>query len=239
MKNIAKKLLAAALALIMVFSLAACQGNSEKSVQSTVKSALTAIKKYDTKKINKLIESNTFDALEENLSLLEDGEKLLKVLFTEFEFEIGETVVEKEKEEDGVSATATCDVLIKNRDIQTVASTYLLTTIGGLRNQTIDIADKEYQKSEVAKILEKLNAEDVKKKEYNVQINLEKRKGKWIVVLGGSAESAVFGGASAPIQTILSYIKRANNGTLDFVTPKTTSPEEKTSVHPTTPAVTE
>lgn len=237
MKNTGKRLLVVALAFVMVFSLAACQGNSEKSVQSTVESALTAIKKYNTNKIKKLVDSNTFDAIEENLSLLQDGDKLLEVLFTAFEFEVGETLVTEIEKEDGVTATATCDVVIKNRDIQTVASTYLLTTIGGLRNSTIDITNKEYQKSEVAKIVEKLKAEDANKKEYKVQVNLEKRNGKWIVVLGGSVESAIFGGAAAPIQTILSYIKRANNGTLNFATPETTSPEQKTSEHPTTPTV--
>lgn len=239
MKSMAKKVVAVVLAVGMVFSLAACQGSSEKSVQSTVKSSMKAIKKYNDSKIKKSVDSATFDAIRENLDLLEDGNDLLKVLFTQLEFEVGEAIVDKDPGIEDVSATATCDVVITNRDIQTASSTYLLNTIAALRGETIDLTDKDYQKKEVATIVEKLKSESVATKEWKVQMNLEKRKGKWIIVLAGAAESAVFGGASASIQTILSYIKRANNGQLNFGAVNTTSPEEKTSEHPTTPTVAE
>lgn len=215
MKKLLPAVTALLLALALIFSLASCKKDSTETIANTIDKAMTAFISFDEKTLKKCVESSVMDTLNENLDLIPNGDKIIVALLDGTTYEIGEITIDEDPKgvEKNVSATATAKLTVTSKDLKKKSATYQLKVYAGATKGTIDLTDETYLKEESNRVLKVINSEDVTTTTTSMTLELEKRSGKWVVILSGAPQNAMFGGAGSALNQIISYVARAKNGT--------------------------
>lgn len=218
-----KKKLAAAVAVLLVavmcLSFASCKKDEDKAVRDTITSVMAALPTFDEKVLKKHAESSLVNTLNENLGLIPEGETIVKGLLDGMTYEISteEGAVQIDTDPQGaeknVSATATAKITITSKDLKKEAASYQLKVYAGVVAGTMDLTNKTFLQEQVTKALAVINSETVEKTATPMTLSLEKRSGKWVVLLDGAAQNAAFGNAGSAFNQVVSYVARVNNGT--------------------------
>lgn len=205
------------LVLVMVFAFGSCKKDNEDTIKNTITAAMEAFVSFDKKELKKHVESSVMTTLDKNLKDLPDGDALVKGLLEGMSYQVNSITINEEPEgkEKKVSATASADIVITAKDFRKKAALYQLSVFGNAKLGKIDLTDDAYLKGEVQRLIGVINAKDVATIETPMTLELEKRSGKWIVILSGAPQNAMFGGAGSALNQILSYISRAKDGSFE------------------------
>ena len=197
MKKTISLALAAMLVLSVLFGFAGCSAKTEineENITAAVTEAEAALKAFDTKKLNKYVDSKTLGVI---IPVAEKNEAFLKLgqaMFANLEMEIVSVDVE--------SASVTVKVL--NKDLSADASAFAydlnrnyskMQLLGLLDNQ--DFIDKNLNP-----LIEKIDAAPMQSEE--TELTLKVYQGKHNLVLGfdETAEDYVSGGALGAIKSV-------------------------------------
>lgn len=215
MKKSIPAVVALLLALVLIFSLTSCKKDNEQVIRSAIDTAMEAFVSFDEKTLKKHVDSSVMDTIREHLDLIPDGEKIVADLLSGMTYEVGEIAIDEDPKgvENKVSATATAKLTITAKNLKKQSATYQLKMYSGATSGTINLADDAYLKTESARVLEIINSSEVTTIATPMTLNLEKRSGKWVVLLSGAPQNAMFGGAGSALNQIISYVVRAKAGT--------------------------
>lgn len=184
-----KKIITIILSITLLFSLSACRSKNE-TAEEAMNSALTAVKNLDVITANKYFDFK--DIIDRDLpvdldvdikDLNKEHLEIAKLLVKNFDFEVLESKEEKDK--------ATVKVDLTNVDMLDLLSQYIQYSIGlAFTEKDQEVIDEKLQ----VKMLEILDAEDIKLASQEVNISLNKIDGKWKINLDKSAVNAILGG---------------------------------------------
>ena len=133
-----KKLLSLVLALLLALSFAGCSGSTamtEKNVTATVDSAFDVLKRFDTKKLEKYVDSKTLSVIITYANKHDQFADLGKALFKNLEYNIESIDLDAK----------TVTVSVRNKDLKDTASAFTkalvskysaLQMLGLLNNET-------------------------------------------------------------------------------------------------------
>ncbi len=215
MKKKLSAITALLLAIVLTFSLGACKKEtSEDELRSTIDQAMKAFVKFDQKELEEHVESSVMDTITAHLDLIPNGDKIVAGLLDGMTYEIGDITIDENPQgvDKKVSATAKAKLKITAKDLKKEGATYQLKVYAGASSGSMDLTDQNFLKEEANRILEVINAEDVPMVETAMTLELEKRSGKWVVILSGAPQNAMFGGAGSALNQVISYVYRAQEG---------------------------
>lgn len=243
MKKFAKIAVALLMAFTLVFSFASCASQEEKdvkAVQKTVEKGFDSLIKYNEKKTKKYFNSEYLKVLRDAGEFVPNTEDIADALFSKLTYEIVEVKVDDDPVDTDYEKTATVTIKLTNKDLMSAAGKYSFEIIPKIQKKEVNLADDKFLESEVKRIVDKMNAEDVQTTFATTDLTVNKKKGEdWKIELDGKAEAIVFCTAKTSMSRLFSYVKQAKEGTLNFGTPSqttTTQPTTQSTTQATQPA---
>lgn len=211
--------------LLIVVSLASCKKDNEQVIRDTIDTAMSAFVSFDQKTLKKQVESSVMETLNKNLSLIPQGDKIVQGLLQGMTYEVGEITINDDPQGvDGkVSATATAKLTVTGKNLKKEGAIYQLKVYTAASNGSMDLTDQKFLEEESKRVLDYINSDTVEMISTPMTLNLEKRSGKWVVILSGAPQNAMFGGAGSALNQIVSYVARAKNGGFHAVQESTTA----------------
>lgn len=182
-----KKMLAALLAVGLVFSLTAC---GEPGPDAVVKDTLTALKAGDSEKANANIWADDTSSESEEEQVF-GGDDQPDVMFTALEYTILETKV------DGSNATVKTE--IKNKDLKKVTAEWMQAVLemsiqDALSGDGTQMTEDELNKKSTEMLVKAIKEENGEKAAATIEIQLVKSDDGWLIKADDSFLDAVTGG---------------------------------------------
>lgn len=196
MKKALKVITSILLTLSMVFSLSACSSGAkltQENVIKTVEIVETALKEFDTEKLQKYVSSTTLDYIIKFSNNHEQFAELGRAIFKDLEMEVESVDLENK----------TVTVTVRNKKLTNAASSFskkLKERYSSFQLlQKLD--DESFLDSSLGELVESI-ADAQLTTEANVTLNIEQGKKNLILSFDADAEDAVSGGALQAIQKI-------------------------------------
>lgn len=203
-----KKLLSLVLALLLALSFAGCSGSTamtEKNVTATVGSAFDALKRFDTKKLEKYVDSKTLSVIITYANKHDQFADLGKALFKNLEYNIESIDLDAK----------TVTVSVRNKDLKDTASAFTkalvskysaLQMLGLLNNET-------WLNTSLKSLTDSIAI--AKMQSAPVSVTLTVTAGKKNLMLGfdDAAENAVSGGALQAVKSLTSGLTDSKSTT--------------------------
>lgn len=197
MTKVLKKITCLALCAVIALSFSGCSNveMTEENITSTVETVETALKEFDTKTLEKYVESETLSYIMKFANKHEQFKKLGQAIFQNLTMEVKDIDLDKK----------TVTVSVKNKDLYTIASNFvyeLLQDYSGVQLlQKLD--DENFLDSSLSELTSGI--EEAKMKSDELTITLTVTQGDKNLVLGfdDTAENAVSGGAIEAIKSII------------------------------------
>lgn len=196
MKKALKVITSILLTLSMVFSLSACSSGAkltQENVIKTVEIVETALKEFDTEKLQKYVSSTTLDYIIKFSNNHEQFAELGRAIFRDLEMEVESVDLENK----------TVTVTVRNKKLTNAASSFskkLKERYSSFQLlQKLD--DESFLDSSLGELVESI-ADAQLTTEANVTLNIEQGKKNLILSFDADAEDAVSGGALQAIKKI-------------------------------------
>lgn len=196
MKKALKVITSILLILSMVFSLSACSSGAkltQENVIKTVEIVETALKEFDTEKLQKYVSSTTLDYIIKFSNNHEQFAELGRAIFKDLEMEVESVDLENK----------TVTVTVRNKKLTNAASSFskkLKERYSSFQLlQKLD--DESFLDSSLGELVESI-ADAQLTTEANVTLNIEQGKKNLILSFDADAEDAVSGGALQAIKKI-------------------------------------
>ena len=196
MKKALKVITSILLTLSMVFSLSACSSGAkltQENVIKTVEIVETALKEFDTEKLQKYVSSTTLDYIIKFSNNHEQFAELGRAIFRDLEMEVESVDLENK----------TVTVTVRNKKLTNAASSFSKKLKERYSNfqllQKLD--DESFLDSSLGELVESI-ADAQLTTEANVTLNIEQGKKNLILSFDADAEDAVSGGALQAIKKI-------------------------------------
>lgn len=196
MKKALKVITSILLTLSMVFSLSACSSGAkltQENVIKTVEIVETALKEFDTEKLQKYVSSTTLDYIIKFSNNHEQFAELGRAIFRDLEMEVESVDLENK----------TVTVTVRNKKLTNAASSFskkLKERYSSFQLlQKLD--DESFLDSSLGELVESI-ADAQLTTEVTVTLNIEQGKKNLILSFDADAEDAVSGGALQAIQKI-------------------------------------
>lgn len=196
MKKTLKGLAAILLIIGIVFSLSACSSGAkltEENVVKTVKTVETALKEFDTEKLQKYVSSTTLDYIIKFSENHEQFTELGKAIFADLEMEVESVDLENK----------TVTVVVRNKKLTNAASGFskkLKEKYSSFQLlQKLD--DESFLDSSLGELVNSI-ADAKLTTEATVTLNIEQGKRNLVLSFDTDAEDAVSGGALQAIKKI-------------------------------------
>ena len=196
MKKSLKVITSILLTLSMVFSLSACSSGAkltQENVIKTVEIVETALKEFDTEKLQKYVSSTTLDYIIKFSNNHEQFAELGRAIFRDLEMEVESVDLENK----------TVTVTVRNKKLTNAASSFskkLKERYSSFQLlQKLD--DESFLDSSLGELVESI-ADAQLTTEVTVTLNIEQGKKNLILSFDADAEDAVSGGALQAIKKI-------------------------------------
>lgn len=196
MKKALKVITSILLTLSMVFSLSACSSGAkltQENVIKTVEIVETALKEFDTEKLQKYVSSTTLDYIIKFSNNHEQFAELGRAIFKDLEMEVESVDLENK----------TVTVTVRNKKLTNAASSFskkLKERYSSFQLlQKLD--DESFLDSSLGELVESI-ADAQLTTEATVTLNIEQGKKNLILSFDADAEDAVSGGALQAIKKI-------------------------------------
>ena len=196
MKKSLKVITSILLTLSMVFSLSACSSGAkltQENVIKTVEIVETALKEFDTEKLQKYVSSTTLDYIIKFSNNHEQFAELGRAIFRDLEMEVESVDLENK----------TVTVTVRNKKLTNAASSFskkLKERYSSFQLlQKLD--DESFLDSSLGELVESI-ADAQLTTEATVTLNIEQGKKNLILSFDADAEDAVSGGALQAIKKI-------------------------------------
>lgn len=196
MKKALKVITSILLTLSMVFSLSACSSGAkltQENVIKTVEIVETALKEFDTEKLQKYVSSTTLDYIIKFSNNHEQFAELGRAIFRDLEMEVESVDLENK----------TVTVTVRNKKLTNAASSFskkLKERYSSFQLlQKLD--DESFLDSSLGELVESI-ADAQLTTEANVTLNIEQGKKNLILSFDADAEDAISGGALQAIKKI-------------------------------------
>lgn len=196
MKKALKVITSILLTLSMVFSLSACSSGAkltQENVIKTVEIVETALKEFDTEKLQKYVSSTTLDYIIKFSNNHEQFAELGRAIFRDLEMEVESVDLENK----------TVTVTVRNKKLTNAASSFskkLKERYSSFQLlQKLD--DESFLDSSLGELVESI-ADAQLTTEVTVTFNIEQGKKNLILSFDADAEDAVSGGALQAIKKI-------------------------------------
>lgn len=196
MKKALKVITSILLTLSMVFSLSACSSGAkltQENVIKTVEIVETALKEFDTEKLQKYVSSTTLDYIIKFSNNHEQFAELGRAIFKDLEMEVESVDLENK----------TVTVTVRNKKLTNAASSFskkLKERYSSFQLlQKLD--DESFLDSSLGELVESISQAKLTT-EVTVTLNIEQGKKNLILSFDADAEDAVSGGALQAIQKI-------------------------------------
>lgn len=196
MKKALKVITSILLTLSMVFSLSACSSGAkltQENVIKTVEIVETALKEFDTEKLQKYVSSTTLDYIIKFSNNHEQFAELGRAIFRDLEMEVESVDLENK----------TVTVTVRNKKLTNAASSFskkLKERYSSFQLlQKLD--DESFLDSSLGELVESI-ADAQLTTEVTVTLNIEQGKKNLILSFDADAEDAVSGGALQAIKKI-------------------------------------
>ena len=196
MKKALKVITSILLTLSMVFSLSACSSGAkltQENVIKTVEIVETALKEFDTEKLQKYVSSTTLDYIIKFSNNHEQFAELGRAIFKDLEMEVESVDLENK----------TVTVTVRNKKLTNAASSFskkLKERYSSFQLlQKLD--DESFLDSSLGELVESI-ADAQLTTEVTVTLNIEQGKKNLILSFDTDAEDAVSGGALQAIKKI-------------------------------------
>ena len=196
MKKALKVITSILLTLSMVFSLSACSSGAkltQENVIKTVEIVETALKEFDTEKLQKYVSSTTLDYIIKFSNNHEQFAELGRAIFRDLEMEVESVDLENK----------TVTVTVRNKKLTNAASSFskkLKERYSSFQLlQKLD--DESFLNSSLGELVESISQAKLTT-EATVTLNIEQGKKNLILSFDADAEDAVSGGALQAIQKI-------------------------------------
>lgn len=196
MKKALKVITSILLTLSMVFSLSACSSGAkltQENVIKTVEIVETALKEFDTEKLQKYVSSTTLDYIIKFSNNHEQFAELGRAIFRDLEMEVESVDLENK----------TVTVTVRNKKLTNAASSFSKKLKERYSSFQLlkKLDDESFLDSSLGELVESI-ADAQLTTEANVTLNIEQGKKNLILSFDADAEDAVSGGALQAIKKI-------------------------------------
>lgn len=196
MKKALKVITSILLTLSMVFSLSACSSGAkltQENVIKTVEIVETALKEFDTEKLQKYVSSTTLDYIIKFSNNHEQFAELGRAIFRDLEMEVESVDLENK----------TVTVTVRNKKLTNAASSFSKKLKERYSSFQLlkKLDDESFLDSSLGELVESI-ADAQLTTEVTVTLNIEQGKKNLILSFDADAEDAVSGGALQAIQKI-------------------------------------
>lgn len=197
MKRIIKGCICIILCLTIGFTLTGCSSAelTEENVTKTVEKVETSLKEFDTKDLEKYVDSETLSYILKMAKGHDQFSDLGKAIFENLEIEIDSINLEEK----------TVTVSVRNKDLFYVASDFAQNLLSNYSSFQLlnKLNDDEFLDNGLAQLTQGIT--DAQMKDEAVQVTLTITQGKKNLVLGfdETAEDAVSGGALTAIKQLV------------------------------------
>lgn len=196
MKKALKVITSILLTLSMVFSLSACSSGAkltQENVIKTVEIVETALKEFDTEKLQKYVSSTTLDYIIKFSNNHEQFAELGRAIFRDLEIEVESVDLENK----------TVTVTVRNKKLTNAASSFSKKLKERYSSFQLlkKLDDESFLDSSLGELVESI-ADAQLTTEANVTLNIEQGKKNLILSFDADAEDAVSGGALQAIKKI-------------------------------------
>lgn len=196
MKKALKVITSILLILSMVFSLSACSSGAkltQENVIKTVEIVETALKEFDTEKLQKYVSSTTLDYIIKFSNNHEQFAELGRAIFKDLEMEVESVDLENK----------TVTVTVRNKKLTNAASSFSKKLKERYSSFQLlkKLDDESFLDSSLGELVESI-ADAQLTTEANVTLNIEQGKKNLILSFDADAEDAVSGGALQAIKKI-------------------------------------
>lgn len=197
MKKIIKSCMCIILCLTIGFTLTGCSSAelTQDNVTETTEKVETALKDFDTKRLEKYVDSDTLSYILKMAKGHDQFSELGKAIFENLEIEIDSINLEEK----------TVTVSVKNKDLYSVASEFAQNLLSNYSSMQLlnKLNDDEFLDSGLAELTQGIANSQMK--DDAVQVTLTITQGKKNLVLGfdETAEDAVSGGALTAIKQLV------------------------------------
>lgn len=191
-----QKLMCAVLCIIVAFSFSSCSKNvemTEENINETVKTVETALKEFDTKTLEKYVESNTLSYIIKFAKNKSQFGELGKAIFNQLTLEVEDTDLEK----------GTVTVKVINRDLASTASMFVfdLTSIYKGTEILSMLNNDSFLDRNLSELNEKIEQCPLGL-EQTITLTVTQSKKNLVLSFNENAEDAVSGGALGAIKAI-------------------------------------
>lgn len=198
MVKISKRIGCVLLCLAVLFGFSACSKNNElteENVTATVESAVTALKNFDDKELEKYVDSKTLSYI---LSFAKDHEQfseLGKAIFGNLEVEIESIDLEAK----------TVDISVKNKSLSMAAGSFtrkLLEEHSKLQLLNL-LNDDGFLDTSLSELVDSINSAAMQDEAVTVTLKITQGKRNLVLSFDDEAENAVSGGALKAIKSLI------------------------------------
>lgn len=198
MVKISKRIGCALLCFAILFSFSACSKSNElteENVTKTVETAVTALKEFDDKALDKYVDSKTLSYI---LSFAKDHEQfseLGKAIFENLEVEIESIDLEAK----------TVDISVKNKSLSMAAGSFtkkLLEEHSKIQLLNL-LSDDGFLDTSLSELVDSINSSAMQDEAVTVTLKITQGKKNLVLSFDDEAENAVSGGALQAIKTLI------------------------------------
>ncbi len=196
MKNIPKILLSVVLAVALAFSFSSCSKSvelTEENVIETVAVVEESLKKFDTKKLEKYVNSSTLSTIMRYADKHKQFKELGKAIFSRLSITVDDVDIKNQ----------TVTVTVKNKDLSSVASDFAEKLKNNYSAVQLlnKLDDDDFLDFSLNQLVESMDAVD-DETEVTVTLNVKKGDKNLVLTFDDDSEDAVSGGALTAIKNI-------------------------------------
>lgn len=196
MKNILKILLSVVLAVALAFSFSSCSKSvelTEENVIETVAVVEESLKKFDTKKLEKYVNSLTLSTIMRYADKHKQFKELGKAIFSGLSITVDDVDIKNQ----------TVTVTVKNKDLSSVASDFAEKLKNNYSAVQLlnKLDDDDFLDFSLNQLVESMDAVD-DETEVTVTLNVKKGDKNLVLTFDDDSEDAVSGGALTAIKNI-------------------------------------
>lgn len=196
MKNIPKILLSVVLAVALAFSFSSCSKSvelTEENVIETVAVVEESLKKFDTKKLEKYVNSSTLSTIMRYADKHKQLKELGKAIFSDLSITVDDVDIKNQ----------TVTVTVKNKDLSSVASDFAEKLKNNYSAVQLlnKLDDEDFLDFSLNQLVESMDAVD-DETEVTVTLNVKKGDKNLVLTFDDDSEDAVSGGALTAIKNI-------------------------------------
>lgn len=183
--------------LVLALSLSACAPNNdmtEKNITATVSEVETALKQFDSKKLEKYVSSSTLSVIIGYAEKHDQFSELGKAIFSGLEIEVKSVDVEAK----------TVTISVKNKELYTAAAEFAdqLKSDYTSFQLLMKLGDDDFLDTKLALLTAKIDEAEMQEDAVEVTLNVTQGKKNLVLSFDSEAEDAVSGGALNAIKSI-------------------------------------